>query len=133
MLSHPTKDPRLLRDKPVQASMRNAIFQWLQATEFPATNIKQILNSPTAKDFRLIFEHLVHLLDPEYSFGEKKLEDEVIPVLKAFQYPFAESIDRKWLAAPASMHSWPSLLGVLHWLSELSRVRFVLLVYAPIR
>lgn len=122
--SHTQKDPRNNRDKAVQQQMRNTIFSWLQGSPFPGTISRQTLLSPTAKDFRGIFEYLIGLLDPSYSFGEKgrKFEDEVVPLLKAFQYPFADSIDKKWLAAPASMHSWPSLLAMIHWLAELSKV-----------
>lgn len=122
--NHAMKDPRSNRDKAVQQVMRNVIFAWLQETQFQGTISRQTLLSPTAKDFRGIFEHLIGLLDPMYTFGEKgkKFEDEVVPILKAHSYPFAESIDKKWLAAPASMHSWPSLLAMLHWLTELSKV-----------
>lgn len=121
----PVKDPRNIRDKPVQQAMRTAIFNWLQESQIQATVSRQTLLSPTAKDFRAIFEHLVGLLDPTFVFGEKgkKFEDEVIPILKAHHYPFADALDKRWLAAPASMHSWPSLTAMLHWLSELSRVR----------
>ncbi|THH04485.1 hypothetical protein EW145_g5494 [Phellinidium pouzarii] len=118
--SHTLKDPRNNRDKAFQQTMRNVIFAWLQESQFQGTISRQTLLSPTAKDFRGIFEHLIGLLDPTYSFGErgKKFEDEVVPILRAHHYPFAESIDKKWLAAPASMHSWPSLLAMLHWLAR---------------
>lgn len=123
--SHTLKDPRNNRDKAVQQQMRNTIFSWLQESQFQGTISRQTLLSPTAKDFRGIFEHLINLLDPMYIFGEKgrKFEDEVVPLLKACQYPFADSIDKKWLAAPASMHSWPSLLAMMHWLVELCKVK----------
>lgn len=126
--SHALKDPRSNRDKAVQQVMRNAIFVWLQESQFQGTISRQTLLSPTAKDFRGIFEHFIGLLDPTYTFGEKgkKFEDEVVTILKAHAYPFAESLDKKWLAAPASMHSWPSLLAMLHWLTELSKVRLKL-------
>ena len=119
------KDPRNTRDKAYQQTMRNIIFSWLQESQFQGTISRQTLLSPTAKDFRGIFEHLIGLLDPAYIFGDKgrKFEDEVILLLKAHHYPFADNIDKKWLAAPASMHSWPSLLAMLHWLAELSKVR----------
>jgi hypothetical protein len=48
--------------------------------------------------------------------------------LKALRYPFAAQIDAKWLAAPASMHSWPFLLGMLHWLVEIGKVCCILLL-----
>ena len=123
--SHVQKDPRNTRDKAYQQTMRNVIFSWLQESQFQGTISRQTLLSPTAKDFRGIFEHLIGLLDPAYMFGDKgrKFEDEVILLLKAHHYPFADNIDKKWLAAPASMHSWPSLLAMLHWLAELSKVR----------
>ncbi|KAI5123278.1 hypothetical protein M0805_009300 [Coniferiporia weirii] len=127
--SHALKDPRNNRDKAFQQTMRNIIFAWLQESQFQGTISRQTLLSPTAKDFRGIFEHLIGLLDPTYAFGEKgkRFEDEVVPILKAHHYPFADSIDKKWLAAPASMHSWPSLLAMLHWLVELSKARYAYL------
>jgi len=77
----------------------------------------------TGKDFRGIFQHLVTLLDPFYPFDPKlRLEDEFLSALKALRYPFVNQLDSKWLAAPASMHSWPSLLGVLHWLVVMCKV-----------
>ena len=122
--SHSLKDPRNIRDKGYQQTLRNTIFAWLQESQFQGTISKQTLLSPTAKDFRTIFEHFVRLLDPTYSFGEngRRFDDEVVLILKAHRYPFADNIDKKWLAAPASMHSWPSLLAMLHWLAELSKV-----------
>ncbi|KAL5529070.1 hypothetical protein ACEPAG_5044 [Sanghuangporus baumii] len=129
MASHTQKDPRNIRDKAYQQTLRNTILAWLQESQFQGTVQRQTLLSPTAKDFRAIFEHLIGLLDPLYSFGEKgkKFEDEVVPILKAHHYPFADSIDKKWLAAPASMHSWPSLLAMLHWLTELTKARYAYL------
>ncbi|KAF8892608.1 HEC/Ndc80p family-domain-containing protein [Infundibulicybe gibba] len=120
--SQPIKDPRPLREKPYQARMRQDILAYLQATEFEIT--MQTLANIHGKGYRAIFEHLVLLLDPSYPFNEHaRLEDQFIPTLKALRYPFVHVIDNKWLAAPASMHSWPSLLGVLHWLVELCKMR----------
>lgn len=128
----PIKEPRNLRDKAFQQQMRHAISAWLPQTEFTGNASKQTLSSPTAKDFRSIFEHLIAILDPAFQFGGngRKFEDEVVLMLKAHQYPFADSIDKKWLAAPASMHSWPFLLGALHWLSELTKVSILCIIKA---
>lgn len=83
----------------------------------------QTLVNITGKDFRAIFHHLVELIDPWHPFDPKvRFEDEFLPALKALRYPFVAQIDVKWLAAPASMHSWPSLLGMLHWLVEMGKV-----------
>ena len=124
-LSQALKDPRAIREKIVQQSMRNAIHSWLQETGFPHNLSKQILLSPTAKDFHNIFEHLISLIDQDFVFNKstpKTFEDDIIPLLRAHSYPFVDSIDKKYLAAPASMHSWPPLVAALHWLTELGKV-----------
>ncbi|KAI0315521.1 HEC/Ndc80p family-domain-containing protein [Amylostereum chailletii] len=109
------KDIRPLRDKSYQATMRQDVLAWLQGTGYDLT-MSTLINI-TGKDFRAIFHHLVELLDPCYPFNPSlRIEEEIIPALKCLRYPYVNSIDSKWLAAPASMHSWPALLGVLHWL-----------------
>ena len=102
--------------------MRQDILNFLLSTSYDI-DMKVLVNI-TGKDFRSIIFHLIYLIDPGYLFSEKaRFEDEFVVMLKAVRYPFATSIDTKWLAAPASMHSWPFLLGALHWLCELARVR----------
>jgi hypothetical protein len=115
------RDHRPLRDRPFQAEMRKEIAAWL--TETGWTCSAQTLNNITAKDFKLLFQHLVVLLDPNYPFDPNaRLEDDFVPALKCMQYPFVNQLDPKWLVTPASMHAWPSLLGVLHWLVEQGKV-----------
>jgi kinetochore protein NDC80 len=107
--------------------MRQDIHSWLQSTGYEIS--MQTLVNITGKDFRSIFHHLVELIDPWHPFDpEMRFEDEFLPALKALRYPFAAQIDAKWLAAPASMHSWPFLLGMLHWLVEMGKVRHTLLL-----
>ncbi|KAJ2917624.1 hypothetical protein MD484_g2802, partial [Candolleomyces efflorescens] len=81
------------------------------------------LTNIQGKDYRAIFNELLLHLDPNHILNQPRFEDEFVPALKAVRYPFAHQIDNKWLAAPASMHSWPSLLGVLHWLVEMCKLR----------
>ncbi|KII88961.1 hypothetical protein PLICRDRAFT_53458 [Plicaturopsis crispa FD-325 SS-3] len=120
--SQTMKDTRPLRDRPYQVKMRHDIINWLQHTGYEIT--MQVLVNITGKDFRAIFQHLVYLLDPCHPFDPKaRFEDEFIPALKSLRYPFVNQMDVRWLAAPASMHSWPALLGVLHWLVEMSKGR----------
>ncbi|KAA1471261.1 hypothetical protein DENSPDRAFT_858824 [Dentipellis sp. KUC8613] len=116
------KDVRPLRDRQFQTKMRQDIFNWLQETDYDVS--MQTLTNITGKDFRGIFQHLVTLLDPFYPFDPKvRFEEEFISSLKSLAYPFVNQLDPKWLAAPASMHSWPSLLGVLHWLVMMGKGR----------
>jgi kinetochore protein NDC80 len=101
--------------------MRQDIVNWLLAHEYDIS--MQTLLNIHAKAYQSIFRQLVTLIDDEYAFLDgARLEEEVIPALKCLEYPFLSQVDIKWLAAPASMHSWPSLLGVLHWLVELGKV-----------
>lgn len=119
--SQTIKDTRPLREKPFQTKMRGDIYSWLQSTGYEIS--MQTLVNITGKDFRIIFQHLVELIDPWHPFDPKvRFEDEFLPALKALRYPFVAQMDVKWLAAPASMHSWPSLLGMLHWLVEMGKV-----------
>ncbi|KAI0049662.1 hypothetical protein FA95DRAFT_1515305 [Auriscalpium vulgare] len=118
----PLKDHRPLRDQQYQRKMRQEIHAWLQSTEYDIS--MQTLANITGKDFRGIFQYLVAMLDPFYPFDSKaRFEDEFMPALKSLRYPFVGQLDPKWLAAPASMHSWPSLLGVLHWLVVMCKGR----------
>lgn len=101
--------------------MRQEIFLFLQSAGFEIA--LPTLSNIQGKEYRAIFEFLVLNLDPVYPFSAGKFEDDFAPALKALRYPYSNSLDNKWLAAPASMHSWPSLLGVLHWLVEMCKLR----------
>lgn len=115
------KDNRPLRERPFQAKMRQDVHTYLNESGFEIS--MQALTSMQGKDYRAIFDTLVLTLDPNYPLREgARFEEEFIPALKALRYPFAHQLDPKWLAAVASPHSWPYLLGVLHWLVESCRV-----------
>ncbi|KAH6918928.1 HEC/Ndc80p family-domain-containing protein [Coprinopsis sp. MPI-PUGE-AT-0042] len=121
-MSQAVKDPRPLRERAYQLRMKQDVLAFLQANAFDIT--MATLNNIAAKDFRTIFTFLVYALDPETQLEDiPNFQDIFVPHLKALRYPFAHLIDNKWLAAPASMHSWPSLLGVLHWLVEMCKLR----------
>ncbi|KAH9977211.1 HEC/Ndc80p family-domain-containing protein [Lactifluus volemus] len=118
----PLKDTRPLRDRQYQTKMRQDIVAWLQSTEYDMS--MQTLMNITGKEYRNIFQYLISMLDPVYPFDHQaRFEDEFILALKCIRYPFVGQVDPRWLAAPASMHSWPSLLGVLHWLTVMCKVR----------
>ncbi|KZP20832.1 hypothetical protein FIBSPDRAFT_741803 [Athelia psychrophila] len=120
--SQSLKDPRNLRDKAFQSKMRQDILLWLQDTEFNIT--MSVLRDVTVKDFREIFHHLVILIDPSHPFNPVgRFDDDFLMALKALKYPYMNQIDVKWLVSPAAMHSWPTLLGMLHWLVEIAKGR----------
>ncbi|KAJ7063098.1 HEC/Ndc80p family-domain-containing protein [Mycena amicta] len=115
--SQTLKDPRPLRDKPFQSQMKQDIYNYLRSIGYDIA--QSTLSNIQAKDYRAIFDCLVGVLDPYHPLNPKvRFEEEFVPALKALRYPFVNSIDNKALAAPASMHAWPTLLSVLHWLVE---------------
>ncbi|TFK46418.1 hypothetical protein OE88DRAFT_1638341 [Heliocybe sulcata] len=117
------KDPRPLRDKPFQVQLRREIMAWLNSVGYTEISA-QALASITGKDFRVLFEFLVTTLDPNYPFDpQKKLEQEFIPALTCMHYPYVNALNPTWLAAPASMHCWPALLGMLHWLMDMCKAK----------
>lgn len=102
--------------------MRQDVANYLNSSGFEIS--MATLANIQGKDYRAIFNYLVLTLDTCYPLREgARFEDEFVPALKMLRYPFAHQIDQKWLAAVASPHSWPYLLGALHWLVELCKVR----------
>ncbi|PBK96649.1 hypothetical protein ARMGADRAFT_962373 [Armillaria gallica] len=121
--SQTTKDTRPLRDKAYQAKMRHDILDFFQNAGHETITMNTLINIQ-GKDFRAIFDYLVLSLDASYPLNPKaSIQEQFIPALKYLKYPYVSQIDNKWLAAPASMHSWPSLLGILHWLVQLCQMR----------
>ena len=118
--SQATKDSRPLRDRQFQAKMRQDVVTWLLDNGLNYS--PQVLQQITSKDFRTIFQDLVKLLDPEWPFTEQKFEDQFVQSLRALRYPYLGQLDIRTLTTPGAMHTWPLLLGVLHWLAELGRV-----------
>jgi kinetochore protein NDC80 len=124
------KDPRQLRDRGIQQSMWEDIVRWLRTStsNFDTQGLK--MSSVTGQSFRGIFEHLVLVADPEYAFPDPevtrekgKWEPEFFGALNALGYPHVPNVDVKWLATPSAPYSWPTLLGVLHWIVEIGKVR----------
>lgn len=114
------KDPRPLRDRQYQSKMRQDIIAYLQGTECEVTNARLV--NITGKDYRDLWDYFIRLLDPNH-IHLPKWEEDFIATMKANRYPYAHTLDPRWLAAPASMHSWPALLGTLHWLLEMCKMR----------
>ncbi|KAF9065278.1 HEC/Ndc80p family-domain-containing protein [Rhodocollybia butyracea] len=120
--SQPQKDPRPIKDKNFQAQMRLDIVIYIQKSGLAIPN--NALSNVQNKMYRSIFEFLVNHIDPFFPIDpDAKFEEEFIPALKALHYPYAHAMDNKWLAAVGSPHSWPHLLGVLHWLVELCKMK----------
>lgn len=117
-----SRDPRPLRDKQFQAQMQQEIYSFLSSHNFEIEMkhplSQKTLRIPTQKDFVLIFQWLYRRIDPGYVF-QKSIEQEVYFVLKMLQYPYLESVNKSQISAVGGS-SWPTFLGMLYWLVELS-------------
>ncbi|ORX93387.1 hypothetical protein K493DRAFT_36569 [Basidiobolus meristosporus CBS 931.73] len=112
------KDPRPIREKDWQASKTRKLVNFLAHNGYPSSISAKTFQSPTTKDFQSAFKFLYQLLDPKYVF-RKRFEEECPLLLKELRYPLADQITKVQLYAVGSMHTWPTLLGVLVWLMEL--------------
>ncbi|KAF8487646.1 HEC/Ndc80p family-domain-containing protein [Gautieria morchelliformis] len=124
-MSQSVKDNRPIRDKQFQILEQKQILKFLAEAQFPGNITMKTLQSPTSKDFQTVFRWLFEILDPCYVLckGNKKFDDEIIPTLKYHRYPAADQINIKWMQAVGSMHAWPSMLAVLHWMTLLCLVK----------
>ena len=114
-------DFRPLREPQFQSKILQYVYNWLRITSYYISMLTFTII--TCRYYRGIFNHLVLMLDGNYPFDPNlKFEDEFMTALKALRYPFVGQLKPIWLAAPASMDSWPALLGVLHWLAMLCKV-----------
>ncbi|KAH9817116.1 HEC/Ndc80p family-domain-containing protein [Melampsora americana] len=110
------KDPRP-RDKKIIAGWQQDVHDFLVERGYVAITIKT-LQTPTNKDFQNILKFLVQCSDPGHRWGMngKKFEDEVLPLLKQMGYVAVDAISKSGLQAAGSMHTWPTMLAMLHWI-----------------
>ncbi|KAG8927424.1 kinetochore-associated Ndc80 complex subunit ndc80 [Tulasnella sp. 419] len=116
------KEVRPIRDRTYQAMMQREILDYLTQQRCAIPNLSmKTLQTPTNREFHLIFQFLITDMDDKYVFGrEKKPEDEVILLLRDMRYPLVDTISKTSLAAPGSSSAWPTLLAMLHWIVTLS-------------
>jgi kinetochore protein NDC80 len=120
------KDPRPLKNSTYQAKMAEEVTNYLVLNGFEASTGHSLspnaMRKPTQKDFYNVFQWLYKKLDPNYRFTSPKIENEVIPLLKAIRYPYASSITKTQLTAVGSGNAWPIFLGLLNWMVQLITV-----------
>jgi kinetochore protein NDC80 len=81
----PTKDPRPIREKSWQSNAIRSLISFLVQSGYNGSSISfKSLQTPSSKDFQMIFKYLYAQLDPDYPFN-KKIEEDVSHVLKALR------------------------------------------------
>ncbi|KAF8535535.1 HEC/Ndc80p family-domain-containing protein [Trichophaea hybrida] len=120
------KDTRPLKNAQYKQKMATEVMEYLLENNFEMDMKYQLphnaLQSPTQKDFYHIFQWLYKRLDPGYEFTSPKPETEVMPQLANLRYPYSNSITKTQLTAVGSGNTWPTLLGMLHWMMELAQI-----------
>ncbi|GAA5987764.1 hypothetical protein JCM10908_007203 [Rhodotorula pacifica] len=119
------KDPRDPRPRVVRDRLAQDIVDFCELRQH-SVMIRELLQ-PTGTQFYNIFKYLV-MQYAGIKFGEMlgpkgKPEDEVLAILRACQYPFADSISKSHLQAVGSAQSWPNMLAMLHWFVEMMNCR----------
>jgi len=109
-------DPRPLSDKSyLNDCVRNLIY-FLSTHGYDQAISPKTLTTPTSKEFQSILLFLLRKIDPYFEF-EKKFEEELPALFKTLKYPF--TISKSTLYAVGSPHTWPTLLGLLVWITDL--------------
>ncbi|WAQ84499.1 hypothetical protein PtA15_5A69 [Puccinia triticina] len=118
------KEPRP-RDRKTVAHWQHEVYEFLQERGYPEPLTIKTLQTPTTKDFQHIFKFIIQCSDPGHVWGVhgKKPEDEVIPLLKMMGYHAYDVLTKSGLQAPGSMHTWPTLLAMLHWIVTTIKLR----------
>lgn len=118
------KDPRPLRDGAFRARIGQELLDYLVQNNFDMEMhhplSQNTLTKTTQKDFEFMFQWLYRRLDPAHRF-QKNIAAEVPPLLKQLRYPFEKSITKSQLSAVAGQN-WPTFLGLLHWMMQLSQM-----------
>uniref|UniRef100_A0ACD6AKH5 Uncharacterized protein n=1 Tax=Avena sativa TaxID=4498 RepID=A0ACD6AKH5_AVESA len=100
-----------LSDRSSQAAALRVVNSYLA----PSIHLRAPL--PAARDILAAFRHLLeHLGYPV----KNSLEEDLLSLLRSLGCPY--KLTRSALKAPGTPHSWPPLLSILHWLTQLSRI-----------
>ncbi|KAL6016440.1 kinetochore-associated Ndc80 complex subunit ndc80 [Candidozyma auris] len=114
-------DLRPLHDKTYLEMLMGEIYDFLVANRFELEMnhavSRRTLQSPTQKEFVLMFQFLYHKLDPHFTFT-RSLETDVITVLRAWEYPYTDQLSRTHISSVGQ--AWPKFLAMLYWLMKLN-------------
>lgn len=114
-------DPRPIReDKSYLARMEAEIQDFLAHTGFAfPPKYSGEFHMPSQALVMSAFRHLYHqCIDLRYVFSAepKKEAEEVIQLLNDIRYPLMADLSKTKLSAPGSIHNWPPICGMLHWM-----------------
>lgn len=93
------------------------LVDYLESHDYPHKQVTiENLQTPSTKDFQLIFEFLMQCIDREIKLNDGSLE-QIPGLFKQLGYPYG--ISKSTIISAGAPHTWPVLLGALSWLREL--------------
>ncbi|EJD52804.1 hypothetical protein AURDEDRAFT_82532 [Auricularia subglabra TFB-10046 SS5] len=121
----PGKDQRDTRSGEFRTMTLRMVSSFLQAQNYTGDLSMKMLASPPAKEVQAIVKAFVFFLDPNYVWGRGgvKFEDELIPLLRGMKYPYTDGVNKTTLQTPGSMPNMPHVIGLLHWLVTVAKLR----------
>lgn len=124
--SKPLTDSRNLSDKTVRIHCGREIYQFLVDNHYPnQIQAKELIQGPSSTEFWKVFEFLYRIVDEDFKFSPTDDKPQIfLDSIKTIGYPF--NISNSHLRTIGSPHSWPYLLGVLHWMLSPIRTMFAL-------
>lgn len=122
----PLTDSRNLSDKAVRHHCGREIYQFLVDNHYPnQIQAKDLIQGPSSTEFWKVFEFLYRIVDEDFKFSPTDDKPQIfLDSIKTIGYPF--NISNSHLRTIGSPHSWPYLLGVLHWMLSPIRTMFAL-------
>lgn len=118
-------DPRRLKDGNTKNRMGQEIMEFLSHRSFEMEMkcdlTPKIVTSPTQKEFERMFQFIYRCIDPSYRF-QKGIDYEGPAALKQLRYPFEKTISKTQWTAASSLTTWPTFLGMLHWMMQLTKM-----------
>ncbi|XP_040570360.2 kinetochore protein NDC80 homolog isoform X2 [Lepeophtheirus salmonis] len=114
--SRATKDTRPLRDKHWQTEQVKNLIDFLREHNYPNRELTSKSFPLSASEFRCLFNFLYGILSPGYVLPQK-FESELTSLLKGLDYPGV--ISKSTFVTIGSLHSWPSILGVIVFIKEM--------------
>lgn len=111
------QDKRPLMDKNFQYESNKKIIQFLLSNNYEhILPTEKLVSDLGQTDFIKIFTFLINIIRDDYEVEINKVEDDVLRILKEFQYP--GQIKKSTLQAIGGPNSNGEIIGVLIWLVE---------------
>jgi len=114
------KDTRPLGDKTFQQSQVRRILDFLRMNGYQNDSLTSKHFPLSSKEFVCIFNFMYFFIDPRTDtvLPLTRFDEEVLKLLKSIHYP--GNLSRSNFVTMGSLHSWPTVLGSLAFLSDLA-------------